>query len=311
MKKFLKLLVILSLFAVCLTGCGDTKPEKAKEITLDGSQSFLRIENFSYVVTDKCVLLIEKDAEIRQDYAEMLDAMIDKMEDQLGLSYAPDGFKTEKIDIYSGSVGFDPFADVDLGDKIVVYYTNDRDGYKVSNAEEGTPSIACKSSQTRVYGAVAREIAISIVSRHVTLSSIMAKGCVEAFADKAYKSLINSHPEWNGGGDVTLNDMTNPITADTAEELFKTDCNYNDTMDQRTYGYMFGSYLYANVGKNSLADYISLVMQKGIVPSTGMPSSDPSAMKGYTDCAKEVFGNNVFVDFGNWVPNNIQYFDFF
>ena len=99
-----------------------------KKITLDGvKENHFVSTDYCYIESEKYVLLIDKDIDLPGDFAVVMDAIVDELEKQLGVSYAP--VERDYPHVTDNSIyynGFNPWKDWYVGEKIPVFIMCDR-----------------------------------------------------------------------------------------------------------------------------------------------------------------------------------------
>ena len=102
----------------------DTTPYE--QITLDGVKDHrFTATDYCYIESDKYVLFLEKDIEIPGDLVVNLDAVVDEIEDCLGISSAPEDFTYERVPDMSLYYGFNPWENWDIGTKLPIFLIAD------------------------------------------------------------------------------------------------------------------------------------------------------------------------------------------
>ena len=170
-----------------------------KKITLDGvKENHFVSTDYCYIESEKYVLLIDKDIDLPGDFAVVMDAIVDELEKQLGVSYAP--VERDYPHVTDNSIyynGFNPWKDWYVGEKIPVFIMCDRQ-------PEGWISCASADDLTLVeyelfsedvwnsipdfrdnpwrktdyvdYSVIAHEMTHVITGRNCNMSKIMTEG---------------------------------------------------------------------------------------------------------------------------------------
>lgn len=100
-----------------------------EKIQLDGEAEHLfKAFDYSYIESDKYVLLLEKDVRLPGDFVNNLDAIINEIEKQMGLSYVPEGYNVTAVPDMSWHYNnTNPWAQWDIGTKIPIFVCADYD----------------------------------------------------------------------------------------------------------------------------------------------------------------------------------------
>ena len=305
-----------------------SKPKSASypEISLDGVESHHYIaEDFCYIESEKYVLFIEKDIDIPGDYVVNLDAIIDELEIKLGMSITPEHFEEPIAPDMSSYFGFNPWKNFDIGNRLPIFLCVDR-------KDEALISCACESFVVFVqyelfsdelwnsvpdyrdnswrrheyvnYAESAHEITHAITSRNCALPQIMTEGIAEHMGRVIIDELADDYPSI---AEVKANrylfDYTVPeaVNADNAEEIFFVDYNQIAAADrgaEYVYGRYMCEYLYEQFGDGFFTMYTDKVIEKNIDYAYG--NYDEEIAQKYTDTMKEVFGDDIFTNFGAW-----------
>ncbi|MBP5417119.1 MAG: hypothetical protein J6Y58_06320 [Clostridiales bacterium] len=301
-----------------------------KEITLDGIKEHHFIaDDYCYIESDKFVLFLEKDIEIPGDFVVNVDAIIDELEKELGVSYAPDSYYYLPVPDESYHYGTNPWKDWNIGSKIPIFLNVDRNDealiscatadfaifvmYELFSEEfwNSVPSFRDNSWRRHDYvdySTIAHELTHTITSRHHDMSMIMTEGIADYMGRTVLDALADSYPSIaEARANVNLYDERIPeaVNAENAERIFIED--YSD-IDHAHRGaeYTFGRYLCQFLDENYGNDYYkkfndAIIGQK-INYQYGI--YDKIAMTKFADVMKELFGEDVFTKFGKWCESN-------
>ena len=309
-------------------------PDEYEEITLDGVQEHHYIStDYCYIVSDKYVVFLDKDIDVPGDFLVNVDAIIDGIEEELGISSCPEDFEyggVPDLSIYYD--GVDPWEDFYIGTKIPLFLMVDRyDEALISNAcadytvivsyelfsEDLWNSVPgyCNSdfrfrNDFVDYGEIAHELTHTITDRNIDNTKIMAEGIAEYTERRVIENLADSYPAIRTTLDNRYlydNGIPEPINAGNAEEIFIGDYDEIDA-EHRGAEYTFGRYLFEYLyeidGPEFYTHLVDTIHANGITYSYG--NYDEAIITEYADAMKEAFGDDVFTGFGDWcVAGNV------
>ena len=306
----------------------DTTPYE--KITLDGVKDHrFTATDYCYIESDKYVLFLEKDIEIPGDLVVNLDAVVDEIEDCLGISSAPEDFTYERVPDMSLYYGFNPWENWDIGTKLPIFLIAD---YK----PEGYISGACAQYVVLVdydmfsddlwnsvpeyrdnpwrrsgyvnYLTAAHEITHAITSRNSTMTEIITEGVAEYTSEAVIVSLAEYYPSLTEvAADRQPYEYSVPesVNADNAERIFTEDYSqltHAERGAQYVYGRRLCEFLCEKYGRDFYKRYCDEVKSRGLDFDYGY--SDESIRMQYTEAFKSVFGDDVFTKFGKWCVSN-------
>lgn len=306
----------------------DTTPYE--EITLSGNaEDHFVATDFCFIEGEKCVLFLQKDIDIPGDYLNNIDTIIDEIEVQLGVPYNPEGHKYGSIVDMSVYWGENPWEDWYIGTKIPIFLVADYDDaglisgatgdfvvlveYELFSDElwESVPSY--KDNDWRKldyisYSTAAHEITHAITSRYCDMTMIMTEGIAEYTERKVIEVLGAENPAF----EPTLenrylydNAIPEVINADNAEATFISDYSYISHAErgaEYTFGRYLWTFLFEKYGNDSFGKCIEKIKEKNI--DYGYGNYEEEAVTQYADTLKELFGDDVFTEFGNWCVEN-------
>ena len=298
-------------------------------LSLDGvEENHIITDDYCYIESDKYVLFLDKDVDLPGDFVVNLDAIIDEIEVQTGLSACPDTYNTGFPDM---SVYFDeyPWEDVDIGRKIPIFIMVDRE-------DEGLISCACESFAVFViyelysdefwmshfsrdedwrlvdyidYTTISHELTHVVTERRGKMTNIMTEGFAEFMGLSIVSTLADQYPsigETNAKRYLYDNAIPAPVNADNAEAVFISDYNdisHADRGAEYVTGRYFSKFLYEKFGDGFIADYFNTLDKYNYPDIYG--DYDETVVTGYVEALKETYGDDVFTEFGDWcVANN-------
>lgn len=302
-----------------------------EQIELDGvKENEFTSTDYCYIESEKYVLFLDKDICLPGDFTDNVDAIIDEIEKQTGLSACPDGADYGPVidqSIYMD--GFNPWKDCYIGNKIPIFLF-------VDHEPQGWISCADFSGTTFVmyelysddawysifptgeddwrrndyidYATVAHELTHTITLRHSNLTNILAEGIAEHMGRSVIEALADDHQSIGEFYEKRfLYDYSIPeaINADNAERIFTEDYNeisYADRGAEYTCGMYLCSFLHGRYGDGFFAMCSETIARKDLPYVYG--DYDADALQKYTSAVKECFGEDIFTEFGNWCVDN-------
>ena len=308
----------------------DTKDQTSYEkITLDGVRENHYVStDYCYIESEKYVLLIDKDIDLPGDFAVVMDAIIDELERQLGISFAPADFRYGYGTVCDYSIyydGFNPWKGWDVGSKIPIFLIADRNAeglisgatadsamiidYDMFSKELWNSIPEFRDNPWRLngyvdYSIIAHELTHTITGRHCELSEIMTEGIADYMKVKVIDALADKYPsiaevkEHRGDQDYRLPEKVN---SSNAEEIFAGDyhdISHADRGAEYTYGKYFFKYLNEQFGDDYFKNIIAKIKSLNLSYQYGMYNEND--VKAMTEALKELYGNDVFSEFGDW-----------
>ena len=315
------------------TSVTDTKDNTSYEkIELDGNAEHkFTASGYSYVESDKFVLLLEKDVCLPGDFADNLSAIIDEIEKETGLNYAPDGFSyTDVPDMSWHYNDTNPWADWNIGKKIPIFvcadYNDDLVG-SVGNAEyvritqydlfsDELWNSVYKDMENREklgyvdYVEITTHITTHIAYRNniSNMPGIMLRGIGVHMSYTVPAALGDKYPNIKlADGNRYSADGLAPeaINADNAEEIFTNDYFYKE--------YNFGGIIYENITLYAAQDlygkyfcrFLSEQYGSDFYKKISDAMNKDGAGKEYAKIIKTTFSDeDIFTKFGDWCVKN-------
>lgn len=306
----------------------DTPYEK---VTLDGVKEHHFIStDYCYIEADKFVLLLDKDIDLPGDFVENVSAIIDEIENQLGVSYAPTDYDYPWLTDNTVYYGFNPWENWHLGTKIPIFLMVDRE-------DEGMISCASASSALFVlyelfsddfwnsvpsyrdnawrkpsfvdYETIAHELTHTITLRNCDLTQILAEGIAQYMGVSVVDALAEQYPSI---GEFKENRfdfdflIPEPINASNAEATFISDYSQID-YSLRGAEYTYGKYLWMFLREEYGSEFFSSAAQgfHNLRLSFDPYSNyDEAVVTKYADVLKSLYGDDVFTRFGKWCTKN-------
>ncbi|MBQ2156646.1 MAG: hypothetical protein II438_09460 [Clostridiales bacterium] len=303
-----------------------------KKITLDGvKENHFVSTDYCYIESEKYVLLIDKDIDLPGDFAVVMDAIVDELEKQLGVSYAP--VERDYPHVTDNSIyynGFNPWKDWYVGEKIPVFIMCDRQ-------PEGWISCATADDLTLVeyelfsedvwnsipdfrdnpwrktdyvdYSVIAHEMTHVITGRNCNMSKIMTEGLADYMAVSVINALADKYPSIaEVKAKKTFYDNTVPeaVNASNAEAIFVSD--YKDVSHaDRGAEYTYGQYLFEYLHEQAGDDFFKKICTK-LNTSAGFvyryDEYNEEQMQKIAGIIKDLYGDDVFTKFGDWCVKN-------
>ena len=303
-----------------------------KKITLDGVKDHHFIaDDFCYIETERSFIFMDKDIELPGDFAVNVDAIINELENQLGISACPDSFEYCGVtdnSIYYG--GFNPWEGWCTGKKIPIFLMVDRESKGLISCATASDAVLviyeCFSDELwnsvpeyrdnpwrrfdyMDYDSIAHELTHTITERNCDLTDILTEGIAQYMAGTVIDALADDYPsigEYKEKTEPYDFSVPEAVNADNAERIFIEDYNTLTTME-RGPEYVYGKYLYNFLSEEYGADYFSrlnaYIIANGLHYDYGYYDGDATVK--YAEAIKSIFGDDVFTKFGSWcVANN-------
>ncbi len=298
-----------------------------EKVELDGIQDhFFESTDYCYIESEKCIFFLDKDIRLPGDFGVNVDAIVNEIEKQLGLSACHRDF--ENIEVPNQSVyfdGYNPWANCSVGNKIPVFLFVDREDEKwISCASSNfvilviyelytdeawhlidpTGEQSYRRSDYINYTEIAHELTHTITQRYSNLTNILGEGIAEYMGRTVIEALADSYPSINVTREKRyLLDYTIPeaIHADNAERVFIEDYNQLSAA-QRGAEYAYGMYLCRFLDEKSGDGFFAEISRKIEANKLSDPTFeyDEGVVRQYVSVLKEIYGEDIFVEFGNW-----------
>ena len=304
-----------------------------KEITLDGVKEHHFVsDDYCYIESEKYILFLDKDVDIPGDFVTNMDAIVDEIERQLGVSCMPDDYEYCPVTDVSIYYGMNPWEDWDIRPKMSVFIMTDEnaEGY-ISGATSDELIIAdyamysedvwnsnpeYYASDYRVrndyvdYYTIAHEMTHTITLRQSHMTSIMTEGIADYMSREVINALAPNYPsigENKEKAEKYLYDAAIPekVNADNAEQIFiydYQDIDHADRGAEYVTGRYLCQYLDETYGDDFYLKYKNQIDTDGI--DYGYGTYDETVRINYANALKEAFGDDVFENFGNWCVEN-------
>ena len=308
----------------------DTPYEK---VTLDGIKEHHFIAtDYCYIEEEKFVLLIEKDIDLPGDFADNVSAIIDEIEKQLGVSYAPDDHHYVGVTDNTVHYGMNPWEGWQLGKKIPIFLEVDPQNeglisgatadettfvmYELFSEDFWNSTSGFYDVEWRVrpeyvdYATIAHELTHTITLRQCDLTTILAEGIAQYMGGTVVDALAADHPsiaEFKENRYDFDYSIPEAVNASNAETIFLADYNEIDTAGrgaEYTYGKYLWKFLHDEYGEKFFSD-----AAKGFRPLASddfdiYGEYDAEIVGQYADVLKKLYGDDVFTKFGKWCTKN-------
>ena len=315
---------------------GNPKDSSSYEkIELDGKKASTFIsKDFCYLESKKYVVFMDKDIKLPGDFAVNLDAIVDEIENQLGIKYNPADFPYDTVaniatNYYepkdeSGN-GPNPWEGWDIGDKIPIFLVTDRkDKALISYADSSyvvicmyelfsnelwnsVPSYKKNSWRRRKYvdySEIAHEVTHLITLRNCDLTNILCEGIADYMGYSVISALASKYPSLatvkkKNNWDLDL--VHKKITAKNAEKVFIDDFHSlkaSQRGPEYAYGFALWKYLYSKHGKGCFYKFYSELKAGNITYNAA--TYDKNTVKEYAGVLKKLYGKDLFTKFGKW-----------
>ncbi|MCR5458841.1 MAG: hypothetical protein K6F51_02980 [Acetatifactor sp.] len=298
------------------------------KITLSGNRNdHLITKQYCYVEGEKFFLLLDKDLDIPGDLADNVALIMDELENLMGLSFL-EPTNDDAVILMGGLLG-EPWQDLYFGMKVPIYIWCDRynEGW-ISGATENGVNIYMNSLMASEYlvnlsgtsyceyDLFAHELTHVLTLRHAWYSRITAEGIADYYAWKVMKVLADRTEDFHDSlasvidnyesiDDAYKEQLLNDISSENAENCFVLD--YEDPINRikkmhYAYGRIFYAYLDRTYEKNLHLNYSKAMRKTGLADLYGTKTKND--MIQYVNVIKEVFGENVFIEFAAWYQEN-------
>ncbi len=303
----------------------DTPYEK---VTLDGVKEHHFIAtDFCYIEEEKFVLLIEKDIDLPGDFADNVSAIIDEIEKQLGVSYAPDEHNYVGVTDFTVHYGMNPWEGWQLGKKIpILLQVDSKNEVLISgasadetffvmyelfseefwNSTSGFYDVEWRTRPDYIdYSTIAHELTHTISLRNCRLTKILAEGIAQYMGETVVDALAPDHPsiaEFKENRFDFDYPIPEAVDASNAETIFLADYSEIDAADrgaEYTYGKYLWKFLHDEYGDAFFSDaakeFRALAVDKDIYREY-----DEEIVGKYADVLKNLYGDDLFTNFGKW-----------
>ena len=302
-------------------------PAAPVAITLDGVKEHHYIsDSYCYSESEKYILLVDKDIDLPGDFVVTLDAIVDALEEELGLSSMPEDYYYAGMDdnsIYYD--GFDPWENMEPGKKIPILLLADRNAIGRTSGAAGSEMFLSMLALTADdlwkpesplaqsgwekpdyidYSEIAHEMTHVITSRNCTVSKILTEGVADHMMYVVVDKLANQYPSIAETKEKVYRfDFIIPevVNAETAERIFLEDFHdqaHGDRGAEYVIGRYLCEYLRERFGREFYRTYNDIIKAKHLDYSYGTYKVENA--QALVDGMKEAFGEDIFTEFGNW-----------
>ncbi len=308
-------------------------PDQYKEITLDGVKENRFVStDYCYIVSEKYVIFLDKDVSIPGDLTVNLDAIIDEIERQTGLSSMPDFY--DYCGVINNAIyydGYNPWEFWNIGKKIPIFLMTDRkaEGW-ISSACAEMALFVCyeffsddvwnsvpqyrDNPQFRLsctpYDVIAHELTHTVTLRNQTMPDIFTEGPADYMSVTVLEALADKYPSIAEAKNFMYSydsKLPKPVTAENAEEIFIEDYHTLTPMErgpEYTYGKYLCRFLCETYGEDFYKRYNDKCQSMRLDYNSLEYSEE--VMKQYAQAFKDEFGEDVFTRFGDWcVKKNV------
>ena len=302
-------------------------PATPSEFTLDGVKEHHFIsDSYCYLESEKYFLLLDKDIDLPGDFAVTVDVILDALEEELGLSAMPDDYEYSGMGDFSVYYdGFDPWEQIDPGKKIPILVLADPEAEgRTSSASASNVSLAMLTLYADTiwepgsplvqtgwekpdyvdYSEIAHELTHVISSRNCEMSKIMSEGLADHMMYVVIDKLADQYPSIAETKEKTYRfDFIIPevVNAESAERIFVYDFhdrNHAQSGAEYVIGRYLCEYLRERFGREFYRTYNDIIKAKHLDYVYGNYKEENA--QAFADGLKEAFGEDIFVQFGNW-----------
>lgn len=247
----------------------------------DSDNGYYHSETYSYIDTDKYIILFDSDINIPSDIISTIDLLINNIEKETNLTYYDLDTKGDK-------------------DKFTIYFTSQEDEDRKAVTLDNKITIYSPYFDTNEYGVsiLTHELTHMILFHNLKTNSLtFHEGAAEFYGDKICRDLTD-YPVFYESYEYGTGIIQEPINPSTAEDLFVSDlkdCTSNRAAYQ--YGTAFFTFMYEIYGSEWLVDFIKA--------SNEYDSLSP---KEIARLLNSIYEKQVFSKFGIWFEDNKQRF---
>lgn len=310
----------------------DTTPYE--KITLDGDKKNTFVStDFCYIESEKYVLLLDRDIKLPGDFVTNVDAIINEIERELGVSACPsdlDYYTVSDMSVYydkkdeDGNI-INPWDDWDIGAKIPIFLVTDREDKARISCASYDFTVICdyalfsdelwnsipsyknngwRRSKYVDYSSIAHELTHTITLRHCDQTNILCEGIAQYMGKKIVDKLAKDYPSINEckkGYNWDESNIPQKVNAKNAEKIFIGDyhsLSHAQRGAEYYFGHHFWQYLFENYGDDAFVKYNNMMHMKKI--EYNQSSYDEDTVKEIAGIFKELYGDDVFSKFGKW-----------
>ena len=310
----------------------DTTPYE--KITLDGKKESTFVStDFCYIESEKYVLLLDRDIKLPGDFVTNVDAIINEIEKELGVSACPsdlDYSTVTDLSVYydktdeDGSI-INPWEDWDIGAKIPIFLVTDREDKARISCASNNFTVICdyalfsdelwnsipsyknngwRRNKYVDYTSIAHELTHTITLRHCDQTNILSEGIAQYMGKKIVYDLAKDYPSINAckkGYNWEESNIPQKVSAKNAEKIFIDDyhsLSHAQRGAEYYFGHHFWQYLFENYGDDAFVKYNNMMHMKKIEYNYSDYNED--TVKAIADIFKELYGDDVFSKFGKW-----------
>ena len=305
-----------------------------EKIELDGNRkSKFTTTGFSYIESENLVIFMDKDVTLPGDFVVNTEAILKELESQLGISHISPRYNNPYV--MDHSIYYEPLAGTDehpnpwagreVGDKVQIFIVIDRkpEGlisgatdygitlceYELFSDEIWNSIPEFRDSPWRRndyidYSVIAHELTHTLTERNCDLSLIMTEGIAQYMGYSAINKLASDYPSLatvKKKKDFSDGSMPFKVNGKNAEQIFLDDFSTLDHAERGAeyyYGRRLWEYLYKQHGSDAFKIFCDKLNTEGIEYQYNQYNE--STMKEYERIVKELFGDDVFSDFGKW-----------
>ena len=309
------------------TTAGVRDANSLERITLDG------VKEHTFTATDYCIiesekyfLLLDKDIVLPGDFVVNVDAILDALEEELGLSAMPDDYEYSGVGDRSIFYdGVDPWESLDIGKKVPIILLADRNaiGRNSGATGDGADLAMLALTSDKIwepgsplaqsgwekpdyvdYSEIAHELTHVITGRNCEMSKIMSEGLADHMMYVVIDKLADQYPSIAETKEKTYRfDFIIPevVNAESAERIFVYDFhdrNHAQSGAEYVIGRYLCEYLRERFGREFYRTYNDIIKAKHLDYVYGNYKEENA--QAFADGLKEAFGEDIFVQFGNW-----------
>ncbi|MBR6019444.1 MAG: hypothetical protein IK055_04405 [Lachnospiraceae bacterium] len=315
------------------TPTGSEENRELVTITFSGNRDdHVITDRYGVYEGERFFLFLDKDLDIPGDFGDNIELIMKTLEQEIGFTFESVGrrghmwFETDQFE------GKDPWRNFDNGTKLVIYVLADRtDEHLISfatdsgavfvlyelfsdelwNSVDSYRDNPWRRDEDVQYETIAHELTHSLTSLYYDgITRIMTEGSAEYYAERTLTALKDHSKEFEERYNLTksMNEywIDEKVTKENAEALFTDDyrdLSHADRGDEYTFGRVFCEFLGETYGDTFMEKYLKAAKERGL-GSQYCSTNNTVEPEKHTALMKELFGDDVFVRFAEWLGGN-------
>ena len=316
------------------TPTGSEENRELVTITFSGNRDdHVITDRYGVYEGERFFLFLDKDLDIPGDFGDNIELIMKTLEQEIGFTFESvgrSGHMWFETDQFEGKK--DPWRNFDNGTKLVIYVLADRtDEHLISfatdsgavfvlyelfsdelwNSVDSYRDNPWRRDKDVQYETIAHELTHSLTSLYYAgITRIMTEGSAEYYAERTLTVLKDHSKEFEERYNLTksMNKywIDEKVTKENAEALFTDDyrdLSHANRGDEYTFGRVFCEFLGETYGDTFMEKYLKAAKERGL-GSQYCPTNNTVEPEKHTALMKELFGDDVFVRFAEWLGGN-------